>query len=128
MPLRHQPSRFGEQQKQDAVDDDERFLEERAGRCGTTARPRAREGADETDQRFVNAELQRRADVGAVLLGYRDRTVEQRVPAGGKASARSRPQNTPNPTGSSQRGLEIELRETGGSRCAGRRAPGARVR
>ena len=128
MPLRHQPSRFGEQQKQDAVDDDERFLEERAGRCGTTARPRAREGADETDQRLVNAELQRRPDLGAVLLGYRDRTVEQRAPAGGEGvRAQQTPEHT-EPHGVVQRGLEIEFGEPPGVGAPGVEHPERRVR
>ena len=84
---------------------------------GGAARRRVRaprEGADETDQRFVNSQLQRRPDVGAVLLGYRDRTVEQRVPAGGEGiRAEQTPEHT-EPHRVVQRGLEIEFRETPG--------------
>ncbi len=93
MPDGHETARFGEEQKQDAIDDRQRVLEERAGssvvcRGACATGPIGDERRDEVHERSFDARLQRLAHGRAVRVGCLDEAIQERPAAGGRQGAR----------------------------------------
>ncbi len=79
MPVRHQPPRFREHEKQKAIDDGERFVEQPRQRM-----PSARvQAADEMLNRLDDAKAQRAIHGLAMPRGRSDHPIDQRSPAVG---------------------------------------------
>ena len=104
VPAWHQAARLGKQQKQDPIDDHQRFVERgdpnRAGvvavcRCRRATAAGDRERPRQVLQRGMHTLLQRGAHRRAMLLGQLDGAVEQRPRVGARPGHRGGAQQSP---------------------------------